>query len=109
MNKRRTIIAVLAAALVSLICAITPVVVRATTIKRSKSNIANNRIVVIGTTLGQPNAPDGGQVTLLDNETGEVWRYTPKALAGSATATYLGTIDDFGEPGRIDTRYAKVP
>lgn len=107
MNKRHATILAIAAVII-LIAASVPGIVRASTVVRSRSNIANNRLVVIGTTLGQANVPDGGAVTLIDNESGEIWTYSAKALAGNAPPKYVGTIDNVGEPARIDSRYARV-
>ena len=95
----------IAAVVVSLVIVIVAArSIHAGVIARSKQNICNN-FVVIGSTMGQPGAPEGGHVLLMDTCSGETWDYSAKALAGAAAPRYVSTIRDVGDMAQIDPRY----
>jgi hypothetical protein len=105
MNTKKVVWASLGVVVVVLVVVFVPAIVRASTVVRSKSNICNNRAVVISSTVNQPNAPDGGHLWLLDTETGVIWDYSVKALSGSAQPKYVGTMQYLGDPAIIEQKY----
>ena len=79
---------------------------RATTIIKSKSNIANNRLLVISSS---PDLPERGNLVLMDQETGQFWVYSAKALVGQQPPKYLGTVVTLGESVVVEARYNPPP
>ncbi len=104
-NKRRLTWIAFSLGVIILSGAIAPAITHASTIIRSKSNIANNRMIVISSTINQPNAPDGGHVLLLNTETGELWDYSYKALTGNALPKYVSTMQEPGEAVIVNLKY----
>ncbi len=102
--RRLTLVAV---GFVILIVMVIPATIYATTIIKSKSNIANNRPIVLSTTLSQANATDGGRLLLLDTETGEIWEYSYKSLTGGAPPKYVSTMQGVGDPVLVEQKYVK--
>jgi hypothetical protein len=115
MNRFRSIAFLLTAA--ALAVAFTTIVMvkraNATTIIKSKSNIANNRsakpigtsasgpwdVVVLCSSCGYPPAtPEEGCLILMDSQTGEIWAYCDDTIASGKPPIYLGTFQSVGKP-----------
>jgi hypothetical protein len=82
----------------------------ATTIIKSKSNIANNRaapigdpasgpgdVVVLCSSCAYPPMPEEGCLILMDNQTGEIWAYCDNAVVGLEDPKYLGKLTRVGK------------
>jgi hypothetical protein len=109
MNKTRLAWSVVIIAAIILIIAALPGIIHAATIVKSKSNVANNRLMVISTTVGQPAAPDGGHVLLLDTDSGEIWDYSYKSLTGTALPKYVSTLQNLGDSVLVEQKYKPRP
>ena len=104
MTKKRKW-AVITVGVVLFIITIAPAISKASGILKSKSNISNNRLLVISSTITQPAAPDGGHLLLLDTETGEIWDYSYKSLTGNALPKYVSTMQSPGDPVLLEQKY----
>jgi hypothetical protein len=118
MNRFRSIAFLLAA--VVLTVAFTALFVvkhaSATTIIKSKSNIANNRsaspigssapgpwdVVVLCSSCGYPPVtPEEGCLILMDSQTGEIWAYCDDTIASGKPPLHLGTFQAVGKPIKL--------
>jgi hypothetical protein len=118
MNRFRSVAFLITA--VVLISALTAVLVgqraNATTIIKSKSNIANNRsavpigssasgpwdVVVLCSSCGYPPVtPEEGCLILMDSQTGEIWAYCDDAIASGKPPLHLGTFQAVGKPIKL--------
>jgi hypothetical protein len=100
MDKKKIIWALVTIAVVVLVGA--SATSRAATIVKSKSNVSNNRLLVISSS---PDLPERGNLVLMDQNTGELWLYPAKALIGQQPPKYLGTVVTLGESVVIEGRY----
>ncbi|MEA2342002.1 MAG: hypothetical protein QOF63_171 [Thermoanaerobaculia bacterium] len=82
---------------------------QATTIIKSKSNIANNReagpnqnsgpgtVVLLCQSCTFVGLPDEGHLVLMDSVTGDIWAYSDAAVVGDADPLYVGTMTALGK------------
>jgi hypothetical protein len=82
---------------------------QATTIIKSKSNIANNRdagpnktsglgtVVTLCQSCTFDGLPDEGHLVLMDTVTGDIWAYSDAAVVGDDDPIYVGTMTALGK------------
>jgi hypothetical protein len=110
-NSKYVLSMIILALIAMMLVTLAPAGSHASSVVKSKSNIANNRsaapigesksgpwdVVVLCESCTFPGLPEDGHLVLMDSQTGQIWAYSNPAVVGQADPICLGTLPAVGK------------